>query len=187
MMRFPLLHTERLILREIGQADAAMLFELYSDPIAMKWFGAEPITEMEEVRKRIERWALWRNEPNPGVRWGIELRDEPSLLIGTVGLFRWNVEWRHCNIGYDLLPHAQGQGLAREAVHEVLRWGFDDTMQLHRVQAQIHPENVSSISLVRALGFVDEGRQRDIAFWGDRFHDLSMFSLLAPDFARLTG
>jgi Acetyltransferase (GNAT) domain len=104
------LRTERLVLREIMQADADVLYELYSDPIAMKWFGSDPVTEMEQVRERVERWAQWRNEPTPGTRWAIELQGEPALL-GTLGLFRWNVAWRHCEIGYDLLPHAQGRAL----------------------------------------------------------------------------
>ena len=98
-------------------------------------------------------------------------------LIGSCGLFSWNRQWRKCTVGYELSPEAIGQGLMTEALHAILDWGFMQ-MQVNRIDAQIHPDNDRSIKLARKLGFVEEGRLREIAWWGSRHHDMLQFSLL---------
>ena len=113
---------------------------------------------------------------NPGTRWGIQRGDDDRLL-GSVGLFSWNRQWRKCSVGYELAPEAQHQGLMREALGAVLPWGFEH-MMLHRIEALIHPDNLASITLVRGLGFVEEGRLREVGRWGGQQHDMLMFSLL---------
>ena len=54
-------------------------------------------------------------------------------------------------------------------------------MQLHRIEAQIHPENAASLKLARGLGFVQEGRAREAGFWQGQHHDLLQFGLLRQD------
>jgi ribosomal-protein-alanine N-acetyltransferase len=68
----------------------------------------------------------------------------------------------------------------REALSSVLAYGFSN-MQLHRVQAETHPDNAASIGLATRLGFRFEGVHREQAFWGGRFHDLNCYSLLDSD------
>jgi ribosomal-protein-alanine N-acetyltransferase len=178
---FPTLRTDRLLLRELTGADTDALFAIHSDVDAMRWFGSDPITDRHQVRQLIDMFAAWRREPNPGTRWGIVERHS-STLLGTVGLFRWNRAWRNCIVGYELGRFAWGHGYMREALTAVLDYGFAE-MQLHRVQAEIHPDNAASIRLVERLGFMREGVHRDQGFWHGRFHDLVCYGLLAADWS----
>jgi len=178
---FPTLETERLRLREIVAADAPTLFAIHSDVAAMRWFGTDPLTELAQAEKLVETFASWRKLPNPGVRWGIETRAD-GRLVGTCGLFKWNRGWQSCSLGYELAAGAQGRGLMKEALAAALAWGFVQ-MALHRVEAQIHPDNAASIVLVRGLGFVEEGCGREAGFWLGEHQDLLQFGLLRREFA----
>lgn len=173
---FPTLETDRLILREIVASDAPTLYDIHSDAKAMRWFGSDPIINLQQAEKLVETFASWRKLPNPGARWGIE-RKSDSQLLGTCGLFKWNRGWRSCIVGYELAQSAWGAGFMLEALSAALTWGFEH-MELHRVEAQIHPENVASIRLVRTLRFVKEGRLREAGFWLGEHHDLLQFALL---------
>lgn len=176
MSDFPMIETKRLILREIVASDATALLAIHGDKEAMRWFGADPLTEQVQAEKLVEAFANWRLMPNPGIRWGIQSRAN-GALIGSCGLFKWNRGWKSCIVGYELAKAAWGNGFMTEALSAALAWGFRD-MELHRVEAQIHPENAASIKLIRNLGFVQEGRLREAGFWAGQHHDLLLFALL---------
>jgi [ribosomal protein S5]-alanine N-acetyltransferase len=180
MSDFPPIKTDRLLLREIVAADAPDLFAIHGDAEAMRWFGSDPLTDIQQAEKLVEAFASWRQLPNPGTRWGIQ-RQAGHRLIGTCGLFRWNRGWKSCSIGYELASSAQGEGFMTEALSAILRWGFSN-MELNRVEAQVHPENTASVKLLRKLGFAEEGRMREAGFWLGTHHDLLQFALLRCEY-----
>jgi ribosomal-protein-alanine N-acetyltransferase len=101
-------------------------------------------------------------------------------LIGTCGLFRWNKSWRNCVVGYEIARDCRAQGYMKEALTAVLEFGFNE-ISLHRIQAEMHPDNNASIALATRLGFRFEGVHREQAFWSGRYHDLNCYSLLAGE------
>lgn len=181
MSDFPTLHTPRLSLREIVPEDAAALFSIHGDPERMKWFGNDPLADRAAAERLVDTFVGWRAMPNPGTRWGIEIVGRPGLS-GTCGLFGWNRNWRKCTIGYELSREVEGQGYMSEALRAVIAWGWSE-MSLNRIEAQVHPDNLSSITLLERLGFVREGRLRQVGFWGGSFHDMYQYALLKQDWA----
>lgn len=179
MPDFPTLHTARLVLREITEADAPALLAIHGNAEHMRWFGADPLQDLAGAQALVQLFAGWRRQPNPGTRWGVALDGAPGL-IGSCGLFAWNRAWRKCTVGYELAPQATGQGLMREALTAMIEWGWRE-MQLHRIEAQVHERNTASLGLLTRLGFVTEGRLREVAFWGGQHHDLLQLSLLASE------
>lgn len=179
---FPVLETERLVLREITATDAPALFAIHGDPELMRWFGTDPAPNLEAASGLVDLFASWRALPNPGVRWALQLKGQTSL-IGTCGLFGWNRKWHKCTLGYELGHEAQGNGFMQEAVSAALTWGFQN-MELNRVEAQVHPSNTASLKSIRRLGFVEEGRLREVGHWAGKFHDLLQFSLLRKEWER---
>lgn len=59
-------------------------------------------------------------------------------------------------LGYYAFSPNQGKGLMKEALDTVISHAFDKH-ELHRLEANIQPDNVSSICLVKSLGFRLEG------------------------------
>ena len=182
MSDFPILETARLRLREIVDGDANTLLRIFGDVEHMRWFGSDPITSIEEAKALVTAFANWRNLPSPGVRWGLELREQ-NALVGSCGLFAWNRSWRKCTLGYELAPEATGRGLMREALDAVLAWGFAQ-MELNRIEALVHEMNSPSLATLRGLGFVFEGKLREVGYWGGQHHDLQQYSLLRSDWQR---
>lgn len=172
---FPVLNSERLQLREITHGDVDAMFAIHGDPELMKWFG-NPVADREGATQLIDLLAGWRLLPDPGVRWGLERRDTPGL-IGSCGLFGWSRSDRKCTIGYELATAAQGQGFMHEAVVTAVAWGWKH-MDLVRIEARIHPDNLASQRVVDRVGFEREGLLRKVAFFGGAHQDLLVYSLI---------
>jgi ribosomal-protein-alanine N-acetyltransferase len=181
MSAFPHLQTPRLLLREIVVEDSDALFAIHGDAERMKWFGNDPLADREAAVKLVATLSGWRELPNPGTRWGIEIKGVPGL-IGTCGLFAWNRNWRKCTIGYELAREVEGKGYMSEALRGAIAWGWSE-MALNRIEAQVHPKNKSSISLLERLGFVMEGKLRQVGYWAGTHHDLFQYSLLNQEWA----
>jgi len=70
-----------------------------------------------------------------------------------------------------------GRGYVKEALKAIITWGFREA-QFNRIEAQVHPDNTASLALLEALGFLQEGRQREAGYWAGRHHDLLQYALL---------
>lgn len=176
MTKFPELWTDRLVLREIVPSDADAIFRIFGDPEVMRLSGSDPLPDINAAKALIDYFANGRTLPSPDIRWGIQLKDS-SELIGTCGFFAWNRGWRKCMLGYELNVAWQMKGFMSEALGMILDWGFLE-MSLHKVEAQVHPDNIPSIKMLSSLGFVHEGTLREGAHWGGNVHDMAQFGLI---------
>ncbi len=178
---FPIIDTPRLRLREITEADIPALLAMYDCPETMQWLGADPLTTSDQAAALVafirQCWSL----PVPDLRWGIERRDRPGWLIGTMGFRLWDTGARHCQLGYELDWRHRNRGYAHEALSTLLGWGFE-RMELHRVNAMVHPDNAPSLRVLQKLGFEVEGLMRQGGFWAGRHHDLLSHGLLKAAF-----
>ena len=182
MIDFPTLDTPRLTLREVVESDAERLLQIHGDGEHMRWFGSDPIRDLDGAKKLVGLFASWRKEPVSGARWAMELKDRPGL-IGTCGLFRWNRNWKSCVVGYEIAPEHQGRGYAKEALESAIAWGFRE-MQLNRIEAQVHTDNARSLALLAKLGFLQKGHQREAGYWAGRHHDLLQYALLKAHWSK---
>ena len=80
---------------------------------------------------------------------------------------------------YAFVPHA-GKGLMREGMRLVLKHAFQK-LKLHRLEANIQPENRASIELVRRCGFVREGISRRYLKVNGRWKDHERWVILAEN------
>jgi [ribosomal protein S5]-alanine N-acetyltransferase len=79
-------------------------------------------------------------------------------------------------------PHA-GQGYMREGMQLVLRHAFT-TMKLHRVEANVQPENLASIALAKRSGFRLEGFSPRYLKVAGRWRDHQRWAILSDDWRR---
>ena len=145
---FPILHTPRLLLRELRPADLEPFYRLRSDPAVTLPYYAEPKTR-EQAEAKLA--ALMRdNAARESLTWCIALAGDPSALIGTICL--WNFRSTTAEIGYDLLPAYHRQGIMREAALRLIDYGFGE-LGLSLIDAEANPCNEPSCRLLEKLGF----------------------------------
>jgi len=82
-------------------------------------------------------------------------------------------------LGYAIDAAHEGRGLMREALQAVLADAFG-RLGLHRVQANVRPENERSLALLARLGFEREGLAREYLFIDGAWRDHVMTALRHP-------
>jgi [ribosomal protein S5]-alanine N-acetyltransferase len=172
-MRAPDLRTSRLLLRQLYVSDAPSVHIALADEVNMTWWSSGPHKSVAETKAYIS----WNANENEGhYCWAITQSDDRA--IGWVILIPKR-EGVH-EIGYILRPDYGRQGIAREAVHAVIDFGFSD-LGLRRIFADVDPDNRASTRLVEALGFKCEGHFREEWETHIGVRDSLVYGLLASD------
>lgn len=176
---FPVLETNRLVLRKVEKGDANSILKYMSDKEIMKYYGLEPFKTINDALSEITWYQSILNEKT-GIRWGITLKGEDEV-IGSCGFLNMIPQHFRTEIGYELSKSYWGQGIASEALEAVIRYGFEH-LKLQRIEALIEPPNKPSQKLAEKQGFIREGLLRNYEFTCGEFDDLYMYSLLKQDF-----
>ena len=87
---------------------------------------------------------------DPGV---FVLRDSAGTPLGDIGLRISAKNPYEADVGYALLPQAQGQGYASEALRAICDYGFT-TLGIHAINAWVLGDNQGSSRLLEKHGFV---------------------------------
>ena len=150
-MGTPRLDAQGIVLRPLELADADALFAAHSDAETHHYWSSPPHANIDETRAYIaDTLAL------PGAHvWAIT--ENGGEALGRIGLF--SVRDGVGEIGIIMRREATGRGLASKAVQMVEGYAFE-TLGLHRLAADIDPDNTSSISLFLRAGFQREGLLR---------------------------
>jgi len=171
---FPVLETERLILRQVNEADVHEVFFLRSSTEVGKYIARNPQKNIEQTLEFIEKTK--RNMiDNTAIPWAITFKDNDAL-IGTLSLHSFSEDNTVAEVGYDLNPEFQKKGIMSEALKAVLSYGFQD-LGLLMIEAFTQIENESSKLLLIKNKFqlhptrIDEGFPKNIIFelYGDDY------------------
>ncbi len=181
---FPVLTTERLILRTPASGDAKRI-------VAYLTRNREHLAPWDPVRSpgyyTLDYWGRELDALGGEIRRGAVLpflildRKEPEgEILGRCtlsGMIRG--AFQAAFLGYSLDAGAEGKGIMSEALGAVIRHAFEE-MNLHRIMANHMPVNVRSARLLRRLGFVPEGYARDYLRIGGRWEDHVLTALVNP-------
>lgn len=159
--QFPVLKTERLILRQLQSSDDKEIFAMRSNENVNKYLDRKPARSIDDARNFIH--AINENiQRNDSVYWAITLKDVDKLM-GTICLFEFSEDRSKAEIGYELLPDFQGKGFMEEAASAVIHVGFYH-IGLQSIEACTHPENQHSTKLLKKLNFMmDTSTENNLA------------------------
>ena len=152
------------------------------EPPAPPGFATAP-----QQRERLRRAAA-EAAAGTALRWWLQRVDEPTRLVGSVGLSQVSRgPFQNAMLGYAIDAACEGQGLMREALQAVVAHAFSPAVHLHRIQANVRPENVRSVALLKRLGFDAEGLAREYLYIDGGWRDHRMFALRNAMFAGVPG
>lgn len=175
---FPVLTTDRLLLREMTLPDAPCILRLRSNEEVMKYIN-RPLTRTLEDAQAWIGVVVSTLQKAEGITWCIALKETPSEPVGTIGLWRIEKENYRAEIGYMLEPSLQGKGIMYEAIQKVVDFGFRQ-MGLHSIEGQLDPRNIASAKVLEKAGFVREAYFKENYYHHGSFADTAVYSLLNP-------
>lgn len=109
-------------------------------------------------------------------------RNEDDAICGVVSMGQIHLgPFKSAYLGYYAFEPLAGRGYMTEGLRLVLRHAFK-SMGLHRLEANVQPQNAVSIALVERLGFRREGYSPRYLKIGGRWRDHIRYAILAEDF-----
>lgn len=142
---FPVLETERLILRQPAPADDEDNYNLRTNERVNLYLSGYSHSSIDETKAWLQR--IMKNiAGNELVFWMMTLK-ESGTFIGTICLWNLDAIVNKAEVGYTLLPAYHRQGYMHEALKIVLHYGFN-TMQLDMIEAYTNKDNEPSIGLL---------------------------------------
>lgn len=172
---FPILETERLVLRQSNSGDADALFFLRSSEDVMRYIDRPRPKSINDILLLIEKIRS-KLATNEGIEWAITLKGDPTYM-GSISYHLLYKENHRAEIGYLLHPMLHGQGIMDEAIKAVLNYGFNK-MGLHSIEAIVLAGNTASENLLKRNGFIQEAHFHQNHYRNGAFIDTLVFGLV---------
>jgi ribosomal-protein-alanine N-acetyltransferase len=173
LVPMPNFYTKRLIINAIETTDEPALVILRSDDRVNMYINRPKQVSLDDVHAFVLR--IHEGLQNLQLYyWAIRLPID-NQLIGTICLWRFVEENASAEIGYELHPDHQGQGILQEALVNILDFA-ENTLQLKQIDAYIHQDNIASRRLVERNGFsidpvrIDENHEHNLIYIRTRDH-----------------
>ena len=179
---FPVLETQRFILRKIELTDAKSMFSYFSRDEVTEFYDLETFTSVQEAIELIQS-LLYRYRERKQIRWGIQPKQHEEV-IGSCGFHALELEHFKAEIGYELHPDYWGQGVMTEVIQKVLEFGFTN-LELNRVEAFYDHFNHASRKVLEKSGFHFEGILRNRFYEKGKFVDAAISAILKDDYLKL--
>lgn len=160
------LQTERLLIRDLTEADFDAVYAYGSDPEVVR-YRVFPRSTPEATREHIARSISQAAEqPRHSHNLGVVLK-ATNQVIGGISLGVVDRERGEGAFSYLFRRSVWGQGYATEALQAMVRYGFEQ-IALTRLADGCDVRNVASARVMEKCGFRCEGERE-----GERFYALT--------------
>jgi [ribosomal protein S5]-alanine N-acetyltransferase len=118
-----------------------------------------------EIHNFIKSYLEKLQEDKSLLGWGVwfVIEKESGRIVGDIG-FKGKPVDQTVEIGYGIIPSAQGKGYATEAIKGIIDWALSTNLAFH-VVAECLEDNVASIKVLEKLGFDRKGTDEKMLKW----------------------
>lgn len=169
-----MLSGERVVLRPLTDDDVEPLWRGKLDPVTWARTSDGPLLPTPLATTRA---AFAEPRAAGDALFAV---DAGGVLVGQALLFGVDHLSRSAELGLWLLEEHRGRGLGRDALRVLAAYAFR-SRNLRRLSLRTLASNAPALAVYRALGFVEEGRQREAAWVEGAYDDLVLMSLLRSD------
>jgi RimJ/RimL family protein N-acetyltransferase len=146
----------QLRLVPLGREHLEDVRAMLDDPEILRFTRIPEPTPEEFPEEWIERYEEGRRD---GSREGFAAIDGDGRFVGLALAPTIDREGAEVELGYIVVPHARGRGVATEMLRQLTRWAFDEAGAL-RIALVIDVENAASERVAERCGYVREGVMR---------------------------
>ncbi len=172
---FPVIETDRLILRELKETDISKLLELQSDTRVNEFLSHRKVETEEDVLKFIAHRKMFF-EKKWGITWVGSVKETDEFL-GICSYNAIDITNHRAEISGELLPKYWRTHIGQETFLSVIRFGFEN-INLHSITAKTSPSNIATMGMLEKFGFQKEGHLIDRIFDGTKYEDQCLYSLI---------
>lgn len=174
----PVLEATRVRLRWLTEADVDALFAIFSDETMMRYWSSTPMTARAEAEQLLARiHGGFRDQS--AFQWGVE-RKADGAVLGTCTLFNIHRGNMRAELGYCLHSSHWGRGYMGESLAALIDHAFA-ALKLRRLEADVDPDNATSLKILDRMGFRREGLLRERWNVGGAIQDSVFLGLLARE------
>ncbi|NBW81964.1 GNAT family N-acetyltransferase [bacterium] len=180
----PVMHSERTVIRPLRLSDAPHIFQYACNPNVCRTVTWDPHTSIEDSKAFILDYAFPAYRKRVPEPWGIALREQPDVVIGTVGCFWVSRAHKSMELAYAIAEPFWGQGLVAECSRLVLSFCFQE-YELNRIQSRCMTTNRASARVMEKIGMSFEGTMRSVMLRRGAYIDLHHYSILRSEWERI--
>lgn len=169
---FPILKTEKLLLRKFIQGDLENVYLGLSHPDVIKYYGIS--YDSLEATKMQLKYFDDLEKTGTGIWWAICSPDN-KLFYGAAGLNNMSQIHKRAEIGFWILPDFWRKGIVTESIPLICNYAFND-LEIHRIEAQVETENVNCKKTMKKLDFIHEGTLVDYELKDGKYISLDIFA-----------
>jgi RimJ/RimL family protein N-acetyltransferase len=177
-LTLPTLSAERVRLRWLTATDIPSLFAIFGDTAVTRYWGFATLPDLAgaeallaDIHQQFHHRTLFQ--------WGVETIGSGEV-VGTCTLAGLDAANRRADLGFALGRAFWGRGYMAEILPPLLRFAFAD-LALHRITADVDPQNERSIRILERLGFQREGYLREHWLVQGEPQDAVLYGLLRSD------
>ncbi|MDN8592673.1 GNAT family protein [Paenibacillus sp. 11B] len=176
---FPVLETERLLLRPITYADLDEMYRYCAVPAVSEYTTWDAHQSKEDTKVFID-FIMSQYEADKLGPWGIEDK-QTKKLIGSCNYLGCDSNSMRVELGYVLSNEYWGRGIMTEVVSRIIQFGFED-IGLERIQAKCLVGNIGSAKVMEKAGMKFEGVLRKYMKIKNEMQDLKMYAIIRSDY-----
>jgi ribosomal-protein-alanine N-acetyltransferase len=107
-----------------------------------------------------------------------------GAIVGTINLSQiFRQTFLNAYLGYLLFEEYTGKGLMTEAIELILKFAFK-TLKLHRIEANVQPQNAASITVLQRVNFTKEGFSAKYLKIGGCWRDHERWAIIVEDWRK---
>ena len=175
--------TDRIRLRPLHPGDAEKKCREWTDTEARRLLEGQldlPPVSLEAFRTSLIEACDFKGDPDRKC-FAIETLD--GEFVGWVNLFLGEPRHGRFSLGISIFREYQRSDYGAEAAQLILHYGFNE-LRCHKCNSACLGINTASIAFHRKLGFIEEGRRREVIFMDGCYHDEILFGMTFDEFNR---
>ena len=160
-------------LRKVVNQDQSEFLQLMRASMDMHRPWITPPTTPQMFRNYLQRI---RRSDHEGY---VICRTDDDRIVGVININHIvRGTFQNASLGYYVGAPFQGHGYMQQGLEQLLRLAFT-TLGLHRLEANIQPDNLRSKALVESCGFDFEGLSRNFLYIEGEWRDHERWSVFA--------
>ena len=168
---------KKITLRKLKVTDALYAHDTYEDLKNTMYNKFNSLNSVDDFTMYLMDYTS-RYETGESVGWAI-ISNKTNEFIGVIQIPNFYALEKNCTLSFYTVKGLKDPYIV-ESIKLVIEYIFSSKL-VHRIQCKIDAEDsFSEIALIKT-GFVYEGTQRQYAVYGDKYHDVKVYSILEEE------